>query len=131
MARRDSVLTAHVGSIEIDVPGSLGYYGGIALATAAGLVEPPLALFIGAVPFFKMLTGRGSTPITNFVGQFYEGMAKPVGGDGEGTLVLREPVRSAARRVQRATPGVPNPRSGGARGRTRRRSTRRSSTATR
>ncbi len=108
---KDNALTARVGSVEIDIPRSLGYYGGIALATGAGMVEAPLAIFIAAVPFFKMLNGRGASRLSSFVGQFYEGMAKPVGGDGEGTLVLKETVPAAKRRLQRATPGVPNPSS--------------------
>jgi len=34
------------------------------------------------VSFFKMLNGRGASPLSSFVGQFYEGLAKPVGGAG-------------------------------------------------
>jgi hypothetical protein len=109
MAKTSDRLTATVAGIEIDIPRSLGYYGGIALATGTGMVEAPLALFIAAVPFFKMLNGRGASKISSFVGQFYEGMAKPVGGDGEGTLALRDTVPNTRRRLQRATPGVPDP----------------------
>lgn len=109
MAKTNDRLTARVGGIEIDVPRSLGYYGGIALATGTGMVEAPLALFIAAVPFFKMLNGRGASRVSSFVGQFYEGMAKPVGGDGEGTLALRDTEPNARRRLQRATPGIPDP----------------------
>lgn len=111
MANATNGLTARVGAVEVDIPRSLGYYGGIALATATGMVEAPLAVFIAAVPFFKMLNGRGASRAASFVGQLYEGMAKPVGGDGEGTLALRDSVPNARRRLQRATPGVPNPSS--------------------
>jgi len=36
----------------------VGYYGGLAVAVGIGLIEPPLALFIAAVPVFKVMVGR-------------------------------------------------------------------------
>ncbi|MCW2887326.1 MAG: hypothetical protein QOE54_6476 [Streptosporangiaceae bacterium] len=87
----DTGLVVHVGSLDIDVPRSAGFYGGVALAVAVGLIDPPLGLFIAAVPLLKMLTSsRFPTPV-RFVGQFLEGSAKPVGGDAEGTVRLQGP----------------------------------------
>lgn len=45
-----------MGRIEVDVPRSVGYFGGLAAAVGLGLVEPPLAIFIAAVPLFKAMT---------------------------------------------------------------------------
>ena len=90
-------LMIHAGPIEIDVPRSLGYYGGIAAAVGIGMIEPPLGLFIGAIPIVKMLT-RGDAPqLVRLLGQLFDGAAKPVGGDAEGTIrAENDPGRSAA-----------------------------------
>lgn len=48
-----NVLEVRVGTVEVDVPRSLGYFGGLAAAAGFALIEPPLALFIAAVPAFK------------------------------------------------------------------------------
>ena len=77
-----------MGPFEFDWPRSLGYFGGTWLAVAAGLIEPPLGLFIAAVPFLKMLDLPGLPNLPRFVGQIFEGVAKPVGGDSEGTVRL-------------------------------------------
>lgn len=81
-------LVGRVGPVEVDWPRSLGYFGGIGLAVAVGLVEPPLGLFIAAVPFLKMLDLPGLPSMPRFVAQIFEGVAKPVGGDSEGTVRL-------------------------------------------
>jgi hypothetical protein len=52
----ENVLKVEVGTVEVDVPRSVGYYGGLAVAVGIGLIEPPLAPFIAAVPVFKLLT---------------------------------------------------------------------------
>jgi hypothetical protein len=52
----DNVLEVEVGTVEVDVLRSVGYYGGLAVAVGIGLIEPPLALFIAAVSVFKVLT---------------------------------------------------------------------------
>ncbi len=58
-----NVLKVQVGSVEVDVPRSVGYFGGLAAAVGLGLIEPPLAVFIAAVPVFKALTNnRASQP---------------------------------------------------------------------
>lgn len=79
-------LVSRVGPVELDWPRSLGYFGGVGLAVAAGLIDPPLGLFIAAVPFLKMLDLPGLPKLPRFVGQVFEGVAKPVGGDSEGTI---------------------------------------------
>jgi hypothetical protein len=58
---------------------------------AAGLIDPPLGLFIAAVPVLKMLTNSRFPLPVRFVGQFLEGSAMPVGGESEGTIRLQEP----------------------------------------
>jgi hypothetical protein len=87
-AQDEPRLVSRVGPIEFDWPRSLGYFGGTWLAVAAGLIEPPLGLFIAAVPFLKMLDLPGLSNMPRFVGQVLEGVAKPVGGDSEGTVRL-------------------------------------------
>jgi hypothetical protein len=82
----NEALVSRIGPLEIDWPRSLGYFGGIALAVGLELIDPPIGLFIAAVPFLKMLNlSRAEFP-PRFVGHFLEGMAKPVGGDSEGTI---------------------------------------------
>lgn len=87
----DSGLIGRVGALGIDWPRSAGYFGGIGLALGFGMVDPPLAVFIAAVPFIKMLNRRGAPAALRTTGQFFEGMSKPVGGDSEGTLWLNGP----------------------------------------
>ncbi|HEY3993633.1 MAG TPA: hypothetical protein VGM01_12250 [Ktedonobacteraceae bacterium] len=81
-------MTSRVGPLEIDWPRTLGYYGGVGLAVAFELIEPPLAIFIAAIPFLKMLNHPGASRLTRFTGQFLEGAAKPVGGSSEATVQL-------------------------------------------
>ncbi|MBV9279027.1 MAG: hypothetical protein JOZ41_03005, partial [Chloroflexi bacterium] len=81
--REKQGLTSRVGPVEIDWPASIGYYGGIALATTFGVIEPPLALFIAAVPFFKMLQRPNASLSVRWVSEILDGASKPVGGDGE------------------------------------------------
>jgi hypothetical protein len=84
-------MVSRVGALEIDWPRSLGYFGGTALAVAAGLIEPPLGLFIAAVPFIKMLDLPHLPDRFRFVAQVFEGVAKPVGGDSQGTVRIVTP----------------------------------------
>lgn len=81
-------LVGRLGPLEVDIPRSLGYYGGIALAVSAGLVDPPLGLFIAAIPLIKMADLPKLPTLPRFVAQVFEGVAKPVGGDSEGTVRL-------------------------------------------
>lgn len=87
---QDRGLVGQIGPVEIDWPRAIGYYGGIGLALAFEVVEPPLALFIASVPFLKMLNRPNSTLPARFVSQALDGAAKPVGGDGESSIRIVE-----------------------------------------
>lgn len=79
---------ARVGEVEIDVPRTLGFYGGIAAAVTLEVIEPPLGLFIALLPAAKMVAnGRAPRPL-RWVAQVLEGAGKPVGSDGQGTVRL-------------------------------------------
>lgn len=79
-------MISRVGSVVIDWPRSAGYFGGIAVAVSLGLIEPPLGVFIAAVPFFKLLNHpRASRPI-KVATHFLDGMATPVGGGVKSTI---------------------------------------------
>ncbi|GHO85589.1 hypothetical protein [Dictyobacter formicarum] len=88
ISEQDIGLVSSIGSVEIDWPRTIGYYGGIGLAVALELIDLPLAIFIGAIPFFKMLNRPQASRPTRFMSQLLEGAAKPVGGDAEATLQL-------------------------------------------
>jgi hypothetical protein len=89
VADEEQPLTLRLGSLEVDVPESIGFFGGVFLAVGVGLIEPPLGLFIAAVPFLKMLDiPRLPLPV-NFLGHVMQGAAKPVGGDSDGTIRIR------------------------------------------
>ena len=49
-AQQDRGLVSHIGPLKVDWPRSIGYYGGISIAVAARAIEPPLAIFIAAIP---------------------------------------------------------------------------------
>jgi hypothetical protein len=86
-----------VGPVLIDVPRSIGYFGGVGAAVALGMVDPPLAAFIAAVPFLAMLTHRRLPAPIRFLGETLEGAAKPVGGDDDGYVKLQDELREAER----------------------------------
>jgi hypothetical protein len=88
------LLHVELGPVQIDVPQSVGYFGGIAAAVALGLLEPPLAAFIAVVPLIKILADPGSPIPVRFVAEILKGAAKPVGSDAEGTVRLAEPARA-------------------------------------
>jgi hypothetical protein len=85
-ASAEPKLISRIGTLEIDWPRSLGYFGGIALAVGAGVIDPPLGLFIAAVPFIKMIDLPRLNNRVRFVAQVLEGVAKPVSGDSQGTI---------------------------------------------
>ena len=85
---QQQAMISRFGPIEIDWPRTIGYYGGIGLATAFELIQPPLALFIAAIPLLKMLNHPGASAPTRFVGELLDGAAKPVGGSSEATIQL-------------------------------------------
>jgi hypothetical protein len=110
-----NVLEIQVGTVEVDVPRSVGYFGGLAVAVAVGMIEPPLALFIAAVPVFKSLTNTALPKAVRVVGEVLEGAAKPVGSDAEGVVELKDQQQSGTtvvkvapkatrRRAPKATP---------------------------
>lgn len=90
-------LSSQIGPIEIDWPRTIGYYSGVGLAVAFELIEPPLALFIAAIPLLKMLNYPKAPAPTRFVGQLLEGAAKPVGGSSEATIQLKTDAKSTRR----------------------------------
>jgi hypothetical protein len=85
----ENVLEVEVGNVEVDVPRSVGYFGGLVVAVGLGLIEPPLALFVAAVPAFKALTNTALPRAVRVVGEVLEGAAKPVGSDADGVIQLR------------------------------------------
>jgi hypothetical protein len=89
-----NVLEIKVGTVEVDVPRSIGYFGGLAAAVGLGMIEPPLALFIAAVPAFKVLTNSALPRPVRAVGEVLEGAAKPVGGDAEGVIQIEDQQRA-------------------------------------
>jgi hypothetical protein len=95
--RRDGEvgITGRTDHIEIDWPRSLGFFGGLGVATALELVPLPIALFVASVPFLKLMNRPGSGKPPTFFSHLVDGAAKPVGGDTEGT------VRWASRRQRR------------------------------
>lgn len=98
MPEEDKGLTSRIGPVEVDWPRTIGYYGGIGLATAFGLIEPPLAIFIGAIPLLKMLNRPQASVPTRFVAQVLDGASKPVGGSDEAVFRLKSENGSAKHR---------------------------------
>jgi hypothetical protein len=95
-------LAIKLGRLEVDVPRSVGYFGAVAAAVTFGVIEPPLGVFIVAVPFLKLL-GKGNLPQpVRFAAQVVDGAAQPVGGEAEGTVRLRDPEEEAAEDVATA-----------------------------
>src|ERR1700712_2935790 len=101
-----NVLEVQIGTVEVDVPRSVGYFGGLAVAVAVGLTEPPLALFIAAVPVFKSLTNTALPNAVRLVGEVLEGAAKPVGSDAEGVIELKDQQESDTKVVKVAPKGT-------------------------
>jgi hypothetical protein len=92
----DRGLVVTLGRLEVDIPRSLGYFGAVALAVSCGVIDPPLGVFIAAVPLLKLL-GKSDLPWPlRFVSQVVDGAAQPVGGDAEGTVRVRDPNEQAA-----------------------------------
>lgn len=98
MAAQDRGLISHFGPVEVDWPRSLGYFGGVGLAVAAGVIEPPVGLFIAAIPFLKMINHPKAPLPVRFVGQVLDGASKPVGGDTEATIQLKAGQQGSAPR---------------------------------
>lgn len=100
-------MTGQADHIEIDWPRSIGFFGGLGVATALDLVPLPIAAFVAAVPFLKMLNRPDDSTPRTFFTHLVDGAAKPVGGDAEGTIrwapkANRAAKQSASRRRSRA-----------------------------
>lgn len=98
-------LVRRVGPLTIDVPKSIGYFGGIALAVALEVIEWPVGVFIAAVPLVKMLSRPDLPTGARFASEVFDGMAKPVGGDAEGTIQLQRTPRPLKRAARTAAQG--------------------------
>ena len=85
---QEKPISMSVGPLRVDVPRTAGYYGGVAAALAFGIVDWPVALFIGAIPLVKLLQRRDLPTGVQFAVHVFDGAAKPVGGDSEGTIEL-------------------------------------------
>lgn len=83
-------LVTDLGPLEVDTPKALGYYGGLGAALALGLIEPPLALFIAAVPLFKVLTRPNSSQTEWTIGELLQGASTPVGGSGSPVIRIHD-----------------------------------------
>jgi len=101
-------LTSQLGPVEINWPLTVGYYGGIGLAVAFDLVAPPVAIFIAAIPFMKMLDRPGASRPTRLVSQVLQGVATPVNGDAPSSIRLTTPnVADAAHAHHPVAPEAP------------------------
>lgn len=47
---QDHGLVSRIGPVEVDWPRSIGYFGGVTLATALGIIEPPYRWAVEAGP---------------------------------------------------------------------------------
>ena len=84
----DTGLVTRVGSLEVDWPKSIGYFGGIGIAVACDLIAPPIAIFIAAIPLLKLFKHPGRPWPLRVVADALEGAAKPVGADAEAVVRL-------------------------------------------
>lgn len=72
--------------IEVDWLRSIGFFGAIGAAVALDLVSMPIAVFVAAVPFLKLMNRPNAPKPQQFFSHLVDGAAKPVGGDSEGTV---------------------------------------------
>jgi hypothetical protein len=93
--REERGLMIRVGSLEIDWPRAIGYFGAIGLAVVYDVIAPPLGLFIATIPILKLFKRPDRPRAIRIVSDLLEGAAKPVGGDSETTIkvVTGEPYR--------------------------------------
>ncbi len=99
MESDDHGLATTIGPVRVDWPRSVGYYGGIALAVGAGMIEPPLAVFIAVIPFLKLLNRPNAPLPARLISQVLDGASKPVGGDSEATITRVSDRPVGSRRV--------------------------------
>lgn len=99
--QQEQGMTSRVGLIDIDWPKTIGYYGGIGVALALEVIDPPVAIFIAAIPLFKMLSHPKLPMPARIVGQILEGASQPVGGADEATVHLANANGKQGRKHQR------------------------------
>jgi hypothetical protein len=90
--------------IEVDWPRSIGFFGALGVAVALDLVSMPIAVFVAAVPFLKMMNRPNAPKPQQFFSHLVDGAAKPVGGDSEGTVRWASHPRSDRAKARRAAP---------------------------
>ena len=95
-----NVIEIEVGQVEVDVPRSVGYFGGLAATVGIGLIEPPLAVFIAAVSLFKPMTNSALPIAVRVIGEALEGAAKPVGSDAQRVVQLRDQRQSDTKVIE-------------------------------
>ncbi len=98
--------------LEVDWPRSIGFFGAIGAAVALDLVSMPIAVFVAAVPFLKLMNRPNAPKPQQLFSHLVDGAAKPVGGDSEGTVRwASKPPRAAAQRTapRRRTASTPAP----------------------
>jgi hypothetical protein len=88
MAAQDRRVTRRIGPLDSEWPRSIGYYGGIGLAVAAGMLGVPVALSVAAIPFLKVRNRPTASWATGVVAPVRDGAAKPIGSHGEATIQL-------------------------------------------
>jgi hypothetical protein len=101
----DRGLVTRIGPLEIDWPKSIGYYGGVGLAVAFEIIEPPLAIFIAAIPFVKLVKKPRDPWPVRVVADVIEGAAKPVGGDAESVVRVSDDASGSGSAAPRQAPG--------------------------
>ena len=89
--------------IEVDWPRSIGFFGAIGAAVALDLVSMPIAIFVAAVPFLKLMNRPNAPKPQRFFSHLVDGAAKPVGGDSEGTVRWAPHPQGSRPRARRAT----------------------------
>lgn len=82
-------MVSQFGPIEVDWPRTIGYYGGIALAVAFELIEPPVGIFIASIPLIKMLSRPKATQPVRFASEVLQGAAIPLNGDAEASIRIQ------------------------------------------
>lgn len=79
-------MVSRFGPVEVDWPRTIGYYGGIALAVAFELIEPPVGIFIASIPLIKMLSRPKLAAPVRFASEVLQGASIPLNGDAEASV---------------------------------------------
>jgi len=88
--------------VQVNWPRAIGYFGILGLATALEVIEPPIALFIGALPFIKLVEQSPVPhPIEEGAGVLV-GAGQATGTSPEGTFQVSKPQTRRASRNGRA-----------------------------